>query len=51
MGIVGISGVTNAETLDGMSANELISRTNFLVNPDFRINQRGVESSTPLTAP
>lgn len=51
MGIVGISGVTNAETLDGMSANELISRTNFLVNPDFRINQRGVESSTTITAP
>ena len=31
----------NAETLDGLHANEIASNPNLLINPDFKINQRG----------
>lgn len=31
----------NADTLDGLHANEIASNPNLLINPDFEINQRG----------
>ena len=31
----------NADTLDGLHANEIASNPNLLLNPDFRVNQRG----------
>lgn len=31
----------NSDTLDGLHANEIASNPNLLINPDFRINQRG----------
>ncbi len=31
----------NADTLNGLHANEIASNPNLLINPDFRINQRG----------
>lgn len=31
----------NADTVDGLHANEIASNPNMLINPDFRINQRG----------
>lgn len=31
----------NADTLDGLHANEIASNPNLLINPDFKINQRG----------
>ena len=31
----------NADTLDGLHANEIASNPNLLINPDFAINQRG----------
>lgn len=36
----------NADTLDGLHANEIASNPNLLINPDFRINQRGISSPT-----
>lgn len=36
----------NADTLDGFHANEIASNPNLLINPDFRINQRGISSPT-----
>lgn len=40
----------NADTLDGLHANEIASNPNLLINPDFRINQRGLsEYSTGYT--
>ena len=32
----------NADTLDGLHANEIASNPNLLINPDFKINQRGL---------
>ena len=32
----------NADTLDGLHANEIASNPNLLDNPDFKINQRGL---------
>lgn len=40
----------NATTLDGMHANEIASNPNLLINPDFRINQRG-QSTYSSNAP
>lgn len=34
----------NADTLDGLHANEIASNPNLLINPDFRINQRGLST-------
>ena len=34
----------NAETLDGLHANEIASNPNLLMNPDFKINQRGLST-------
>lgn len=34
----------NADTLDGLHANEIASNPNLLINPDFKINQRGLAS-------
>lgn len=31
----------NADTLDGLHANEIATNPNLLINPDFKINQRG----------
>ena len=31
----------NADTLDGLHANEIASNPNLLINPDFRVNQQG----------
>ena len=31
----------NADTLDGKHANEIANNPNMLINPDFRVNQRG----------
>ena len=36
----------NADTLDGLHANEIASNPNLLINPDFKINQRGISSPT-----
>ena len=36
----------NADTVDGLHANEIASNPNLLINPDFRINQRGISSPT-----
>ena len=36
----------NADTLNGLHANEIASNPNLLINPDFRINQRGETSYT-----
>lgn len=42
----------NADTLDGLHANEIASNPNLLINPDFKINQRakGVYSGQTYTA-
>ena len=48
----------NADTVDGLHANEIASNPNLLINPDFRINQRGLtgwsvvydDSGVPITA-
>lgn len=32
----------NADTLDGLHANEIASNPNLLINPDFKVNQRGL---------
>ena len=32
----------NANTLDGLHANEIASNPNLLINPDFKVNQRGL---------
>ncbi len=40
----------NADTLDGLHSNEIASNPNLLINPDFRVNQRGQnEYSTGYT--
>ena len=36
----------NADTLDGLHANEIASNPNLLINPDFKINQRGQSEYT-----
>lgn len=36
----------NADTVGGLHANEIASNPNLLINPDFRINQRGISSPT-----
>ena len=36
----------NADTLDGLHANEIASNPNLLINPDFSINQRGITSAS-----
>lgn len=36
----------NADTVDGLHANEIASNPNLLINPDFRINQRGLTEYT-----
>lgn len=36
----------NADTLDGLHANEIASNPNLLINPDFRVNQRGLSEYT-----
>ena len=36
----------NADTLDGLHANEIASNPNLLINPDFKINQRGLTTYT-----
>ena len=36
----------NADTLDGLHANEIASNPNLLDNPDFKINQRGLSVYT-----
>ena len=36
----------NADTLDGLHANEIASNPNLLDNPDFKINQRGQSEYT-----
>ena len=33
--------IPNADTVDGLHANEIASNPNLLINPDFKINQRG----------
>ena len=37
-----IADAGNADTLDGLHANEIASNPNLLINPDFKINQRGL---------
>ena len=36
----------NADTVDGFHANEIASNPNLLINPDFKINQRGQSEYT-----
>ena len=38
----------NADTLDGLHSNEIAINPNLLINPDFKINQRGVVSGDTL---
>lgn len=33
--------IANADTLDGLHANEIATNPNLLINPDFRVNQQG----------
>lgn len=40
----------NADTVDGLHANEIASNPNLLINPDFKINQRGGTSYTSSSA-
>ena len=40
----------NADTVDGLHANEIASNPNLLINPDFKINQRGKDSYTGTSA-
>ena len=40
----------NADTLDGFHANEIASNPNLLINPDFKINQRGKTEYTGISA-
>lgn len=40
----------NADTLDGLRANEIASNPNLLINPDFKINQRGKTEYTGVSA-
>lgn len=42
----GGSYATHADTLDGLHANEIASNPNLLINPDFKINQRGKSEYT-----
>ena len=35
----------NADTLDGLRVNEIASNPNLLINPDFKINQRGISGT------
>lgn len=35
--------IPNADTVDGLHANEIASNPNLLINPDFKINQRGYQ--------
>ena len=39
----------NADTLDGLHANEIASNPNLLDNPDFKINQRGLSVYSQTT--
>lgn len=41
---VNIADSGNADTIDGLHANEIASNPNLLINPDFAINQRGLTS-------
>ena len=41
-----ISDGGNADTLDGLHAKEIASNPNLLINPDFKINQRGMTTYT-----
>ena len=36
----------NADTVDGLHAKEITSNSNLLINPDFKINQRGATTYT-----
>lgn len=36
-----VNAAVNADTLDGLHANEIATNPNLLINPDFKINQRG----------
>ena len=36
----------DSDTVDGLHASEIASNPNLLINPDFRINQRGISSPT-----
>lgn len=38
--------IPNADTVDGLHANEIASNPNLLINPDFKINQRGLSEYT-----
>lgn len=40
----------NADTLDGLHANEIASNPNLLINPDFSVNQRGITSASGGTS-
>ncbi len=40
----------NADTLDGLHANEIASNPNLLINPDFGINQRGLTTYSGTSA-
>ena len=43
---VNISDGGNADTVDGLHANEIASNPNLLINPNFKINQRGQSEYT-----
>lgn len=43
---VNIADGGNADTLDGLHANEIASNPGLLINPDFKINQRGKSKYT-----
>lgn len=41
LGWHGVADGGNADTVDGLHANEIASNPNLLINPDFAVNQRG----------
>lgn len=47
---VNIADGGNADTLDGLHANEIASNPNLLTNPDFAVNQRGITSASGGTS-
>ena len=44
LGWHGVADGGNADTVDGLHANEIASNPNLLINPDFSVNQRGITS-------
>lgn len=50
LGWHGVADGGNADTVDGLRANEIASNPNLLTNPDFAVNQRGITSASGGTS-